>query len=58
VELRISDDGCGFDPSGTPPDRLGLGIMRERAQAVGATLGIESEPGLGTQIVVMWKEDE
>jgi len=55
VELRVSDDGCGFDPHCVPPDRLGLDIMRERAQAVGAMLEIESKPGLGTQIVVVWK---
>jgi len=58
VELRIIDDGCGFDPSCIPPDHLGLGIMRERAQAVGATLTIESQLGHGTQIIVVWEKDE
>ena len=38
--------------------RLGLGIIRERAQAIGATSQIESQPGCGTQLVVVWKEDE
>jgi signal transduction histidine kinase len=57
VELVISDDGRGFDPSYTPPERLGLGIMRERAQAVGATLKIESQPGHGTRIVAIWEPD-
>jgi len=55
VELRVSDDGRGFDPSSVPPDRLGLGIIHERAQAVGATVEIESEPGHGTQIIVVWR---
>ncbi|MBE9509064.1 MAG: hypothetical protein IMY86_13580 [Chloroflexi bacterium] len=55
VELCISDDGCGFDPSGVPPDHLGLGIIHERAQAIGATSTIESQPGQGTQVVVVWK---
>ena len=58
VRLCIGDDGCGFDPSRVPPDRLGLCIMRERAQAVGARLAIESEPGHGTQIAVVWRADE
>ena len=58
VELCIGDDGCGFDPSRVPPDRLGLCIMRERAQAVGARLAIESEPGHGTQIAVVWRSEE
>jgi hypothetical protein len=56
AELRVSDDGCGFDAACIPPDRLGLGIIRERAQAIGATLQIESQPGRGTQIVVTWEE--
>jgi nitrate/nitrite-specific signal transduction histidine kinase len=55
VELHISDDGCGFDPSRVLPGRLGLGIMRERAQAIGATFKIESQPGYGTQVMAVWK---
>jgi len=58
VKLCISDDGCGFDPSCVPLDHLGLGIMHERAQAVEAALQIESEPGHGTQITVVWRADE
>jgi GAF domain-containing protein/HAMP domain-containing protein len=57
VELRVTDDGRGFDPQCIPPDRLGLGIIRERAQAVGATLQIKSQPGRGTQVVVVWEEE-
>jgi len=56
VELRISDDGRGFDPEGIPPESLGLGIMRERAEAIGAALDIDSEVGHGTQVVVVWKD--
>ena len=56
VELCITDDGRGFDPGCVLPDRLGLGIMRERAQAIGATLTIESEPGHGTRVTVVWEE--
>jgi signal transduction histidine kinase len=55
VELGISDDGRGFDPSSVPPDHLGLGIMHERARKVGATLTIESQPGQGTQVLVTWQ---
>jgi len=57
VELHVTDDGRGFDPQHIPPDRLGLGIIRERAQAVGATLHVESRPGCGTQVVVVWEEE-
>jgi signal transduction histidine kinase len=56
VELRVSDDGRGFDRNAVQPDRLGLGIIRERAQAVGAKLEIVTEPGKGTQVSVCWKE--
>jgi nitrate/nitrite-specific signal transduction histidine kinase len=54
VELTIHDDGYGFDPGSIPPDHLGLGIMRERAEAVGARVTIESEIGRGTTVVVAW----
>ena len=55
VKLCIVDDGCGFDPSCVPPGRLGLGIMRERAQAIGATLDIDSQLGHGTRVTAVWK---
>lgn len=56
VMLRISDDGKGFDPSLVPPERLGLAIMRERAEAIGATLETKSQIGHGTEIVVAWPD--
>jgi nitrate/nitrite-specific signal transduction histidine kinase len=56
VELRVYDDGRGFDPSDIPPDHLGVGIMRERAKASGADLTIESSPGQGTEITVRWTD--
>jgi nitrate/nitrite-specific signal transduction histidine kinase len=56
VLLSISDDGRGFDPTHIPLERLGLGIMQERAQAIGAFLTIESQPGHGTQVTVLWKQ--
>jgi signal transduction histidine kinase len=57
ITLSIRDDGAGFDPHDVPPDHLGLGIMRERAEAVGATLTVESEPGQGTAVIVEWSRD-
>ena len=57
ISLTVADDGIGFDSSGR--DRLvkktGWGIinMRERAQAVGGTLTIESKPGKGTRVMVI-----
>jgi signal transduction histidine kinase len=54
VALNISDDGCGFDPGDIRPDRIGMGIMRERAESVGAVLEIDSQPGRGTRVLVNW----
>ncbi|HSR32931.1 MAG TPA: two-component regulator propeller domain-containing protein, partial [Anaerolineae bacterium] len=58
VTLCIRDDGLGFDPCGVSQDRLGLGIMHERAAAVGATVKIESQVGQGTVVTVQWRSDE
>jgi PAS domain S-box-containing protein len=57
VLLRICDDGSGFNPEGLPLESLGLGIMRERAQAIGAVLTIDSEPERGTEIEVVWQRN-
>ncbi len=57
VELVINDDGQGFDPGNVPPEHMGLGIMRERAEAVGAQLEIISQIDQGTQVTVVWSED-
>jgi PAS domain S-box-containing protein len=56
VTLRISDDGRGFDPQDTKPEQLGLSIMRERADGIGAILEIESWPGRGTQVTLVWSK--
>lgn len=58
VVFEIADDGRGFDLEHIPPDHWGLGIMRERAQAIGATLTVQSRPGCGTQIKVEWKNSD
>ena len=54
--LTITDDGRGFDPERATPGRLGLGIMRERIQSVGASLSLETQKDKGTTIQVVWKE--
>jgi ligand-binding sensor domain-containing protein/signal transduction histidine kinase len=50
--MEIRDDGEGF--AGTPPDgssgHFGLTGMRERAEAIGATLAVESSVGEGTAV--------
>jgi PAS domain S-box-containing protein len=58
VQMEIQDNGRGFDPETVSSEHLGLGIMRERAEAIGADLSIISQPGQGTRIELLWKEDE
>lgn len=55
LRLTISDNGLGFDPSNIAADHIGLRIMRERAEAIGAQFKVESTPGEGTQISVILK---
>jgi len=52
VLLSIADDGRGFSLDDVQPHSLGLNIMRERAQKIGATLTIDSQIGEGTVINV------
>jgi PAS domain S-box-containing protein len=56
VEMEISDNGIGFDMAKIKPTSLGLRIMHERAEAIGAELRIDSAPGKGTQVRVVWDE--
>ena len=58
IEICICDDGRGFDPSHMSPEHMGLGIMHERAEAIGATLMIDSEIGHGTRIALLWQDRE
>ncbi len=53
ISLRVRDNGRGFSPDDTAAG-FGLGSMRERAQLIGATLDINSQPGEGTEITVTW----
>jgi signal transduction histidine kinase len=55
VELTVRDDGHGFDPAARPGAREGhFGIegMCERAERLGGSITIESQPGSGTTVVV------
>jgi two-component system nitrate/nitrite sensor histidine kinase NarX len=59
IELNLRDDGRGFVTSElSPSGHYGLGMMRERAEAVGALLSITSRPGHGTKITLHWKRTE
>ncbi len=47
--LRVADNGCGFDTQ--RPVRKGLLSLRERAQAIGAHLTLNSGAG-GTEVII------
>ena len=53
LELTIRDDGQGFAPDNPPTGAtFGLTTMRERAESIGASYQIISEPGAGTALLV------
>jgi two-component system, NarL family, sensor histidine kinase UhpB len=51
-ELRVRDNGAGFDPAHPPGGGLGLKGMAERARLVGGELDVRSSPGGGTTITL------
>ena len=55
ITLKITDDGRGFDVSSISIDSLGLGIMRERAEDIMASLSVQSRTGQGTEVMVVWQ---
>jgi signal transduction histidine kinase len=53
VRMAVRDNGGGFTPGGPRPSGgFGLTTMRERAQAMGGDLTIQSDPGQGTLVEV------
>ena len=56
IIAEIRDGGCGFelgDPGGAPDEgHVGVGLagMRERAEALGGSLTVETSPGNGTTV--------
>ena len=64
ISLHLQDDGIGFDPDETlnldtliSKKHFGLAGMVERAAIIGAEVGIESSPEVGTRIQITWKQD-
>lgn len=56
--VEVRDDGCGFEADGSGPDEthVGLRIMRERAQNIGASVEVASVPGSGTCVILKLPE--
>jgi nitrate/nitrite-specific signal transduction histidine kinase len=56
VEMRICDDGAGFDATEvSAPGHYGLDMMRERAEVVQARLTVTSQTGAGTEVRLRWE---
>jgi two-component system nitrate/nitrite sensor histidine kinase NarX len=54
VYLSIRDNGRGFVLDKVTPEHLGLTIMHERAETIGASLEVRSQLGQGTEVEVAW----
>ena len=59
IELRVQDDGAGFQPGefGPADDSgrgLGLASMRERAELTGGRFALHAAAGAGTLLTVHW----
>jgi two-component system sensor histidine kinase UhpB len=52
VELRIRDDGEGFDPLAPRGGGLGIAGMAERARLAGGVLDLSSQRGNGTELML------
>jgi signal transduction histidine kinase len=53
TRVAIRDDGVGFAADTAGKGGLGLASLKERAEKIGASLKIESTPGVGTEIRVI-----
>jgi PAS domain S-box-containing protein len=58
IELRIEDDGVGFEVNEIRKSGLGEGIgissMKERARLAGGSISIQSRMGGGTAVIASW----
>ena len=53
LRVKVVDDGSGFDVASVDGGGFGLTSMRERAEALGGSLRVDSTPGEGTTVEVM-----
>ncbi len=57
VEIDVSDDGRGFESrtlrAAVARGHIGLASIRERIEALGGIINIESQPGVGTRVKVV-----
>jgi len=51
IVVTVEDNGVGFDAR-QRSGGMGLGIIEERAESIGGQACIESQPGVGTRVVI------
>ena len=52
LEMRVQDNGRGIDPAAQGSKGLGLTGMEERVRLMNGKLTVNSQPGIGTEIIV------
>ncbi|WP_405165784.1 ATP-binding protein [Nocardia sp. NBC_01499] len=59
IRVVFRDDGAGFDMSHVPVDRLGISvsILGRMRQLAGGAGFVESQPGEGTTVTLVWGSD-
>ncbi|QXN89559.1 ATP-binding protein [Nocardia iowensis] len=59
IRVVFRDDGAGFDLSQVPADRLGISvsILGRMRQLAGGAGFVESQPGEGTTVTLVWGSD-
>jgi len=56
LQVTVTDDGVGFDPSLVAPNRMGLAVsVRERMQRVGGRADVVTATGSGTTVRLVWR---
>ncbi|WP_043654278.1 sensor histidine kinase [Nocardia thailandica] len=59
IRVVLRDDGAGFDPARVPADRMGVAVsIRGRmSRLAGGAAFVESSPGQGTTVTLVWGSD-
>ncbi|GAB0108409.1 hypothetical protein JMUB6875_74250 [Nocardia sp. JMUB6875] len=59
IRIAFTDDGAGFDLSAVTADRLGISmsILGRMRQLAGGSAFVESQPGEGTTVTLVWGGD-
>jgi signal transduction histidine kinase len=59
IRVLFRDDGAGFDLDCVPADRLGISvsILGRMRQLAGGAGFVESQPGEGTTVTLVWGGD-